>query len=107
MTKQMFLMINRKASGLNRMSHSVTSAPGGKIPSSKVSYFNRRSVKIILLKAKESKSQPVVLSSIFTLFAIPYHVLADYVNFDTSLEVCLKAPTPLLGWTLDVVYLRQ
>ena len=95
MTKQMFLMINKKASRLNRMSHSVALAPGGNIPSSKVSYFNRRLVIIILLKAK-SKSQPVVLSSIFTPFAIPYHVLADYVNFDTSLEVCLKAPTPLL-----------
>ena len=65
MTKQMFLMINNKALRLNRMSHSVASASGGNIPSSKVSYFNRRSVIIILLKAKESKSQPVVLSSIF------------------------------------------
>ena len=100
-------MIKIKASRPHRMSHLVASASGGNIPSSKVSYFNRRSVIIILLKTKESKSQPVVLRPFFTSFAIPYHVLADYLNFDTSLEVCLKAPTPLLGWTLDGVYRRQ
>ena len=100
-------MIKIKASRPHRMSHLVASASGGNIPSSKVSYFNRRSVIIILLKTKESKSQPVVLRPFFTPFAIPYHVLADYLNFDTSLEVCLKAPTPLLGWTLDGVYRRQ
>ena len=100
-------MIKIKVSRPHRMSHLVASASGGNIPSSKVSYFNRRSVIIILLKTKESKSQPVVLRPFFTPFAIPYHVLADYLNFDTSLEVCLKAPTPLLGWTLDGVYRRQ
>ena len=100
-------MIKIKASRRNRMSHLVASASGGNIPSSKVSYFNRRSVIIILLKKKESKSQPVVLRPFFTPFAIPYHVLVDYLNFDTSLEVCLKAPTPLLGRTLDGVYRRQ
>ena len=98
MTKQKFLMIKIKASRRNRMSHLVASASGGNIPSSKVSYFNRRSVIIILLKTKESKSQPVVLRPFFT----PFGGL-----FDTSLEVCLKPPTPLLGWTLDGVYRRQ
>ena len=97
-------MIDIKASRLNRISHSIASAAGGNILNSKVSYFNRRSVIIILLKTKESRSQPVVLRPFFTPFAIPYHPLADYLNFDTSLEVCLKAPTPLLGWTLDGVY---
>ena len=54
-------MMNIKASRLNRMSHLVASASGGNIPSSEVSYFNRRSVIKILLETKESKSQLVIL----------------------------------------------
>ena len=71
-------MITIRASLLNTTSHLAASASGGNIPSSKVSYFNRRSVKMIHLKTKESRSQPIVLRPFFTPFSIPCHVLADF-----------------------------
>ena len=75
MTKPKFQMINMHKSVASKQNESFSCfSLWREHPSSKVSYFNRRSVIITPLKTKESRSQPIVLCPFFThlLFIITF-----------------------------------